>query len=279
MEWVRKGLEGESDEFKEIYEKVKNLSHDSEEVIIEKSVIDLKGYTWGIWIEGLTEDYETAFVWDDFWKEFGLTTVYPITDDEWGRDDFFWMDSKKPISGFLPSYKDEELAAYGNRLQLILPVNDSVYSLSAVFLDNIFFLDVYPDSFPEDDWRDVVKWLKKNINSVIDVAASYGWKSVDAWRGFYDSEKESGAWEKIVQGWVGIGSSDENVEKLAKVSKLEITFDFPVILVFPRGSNVCVTYFDVWVPKGKGKVFVYILGLEDKFSFSDGVDVEVLDGE
>jgi len=118
--------------------------------------------------------------------------------------------------------------------------------------------------------------IEKVIDEVKKVLATYSYEPVDPWRGYYKGES-AGDFVKVVEGWVGLGSSDPSIEKLAKLHKLKETPPCsPILFVFPRSSNVCVTYFDVYVRKDDVHEFRKWFGDVDTFSFSQGINIWTL---
>jgi len=200
-------------------------------------------------------------------------TAYEVNDFEYVSDtlDYWNIDSLDPNIDYfeLPYSEVEELQYYGNRFDVIFDAGGYCLKIGGIFLDKVVAYEVPDEVFAQDLEDDVIRI----INEIKAILATYSFKHVDPWRGYYEG-KSAGGFIKVVEGWIGLGSSDPAVEKLAKVHKLEEEPPCtPILFVFPRSSNVCVTYFDVYVRKSDVEKFKNWFGDVDRFSFSEGINI------
>ena len=186
---------------------------------------------------------------------------------EFGYVGFLRLDGEE-IGTIIPNSYYYELCNYGNTFQLLLPYEGKVYSITGYFLDNTVMFD-----FKEcESDKDLEKEFERVLPHVLEVLRGYYEEPLDAWRSLYRYSGNPKYFTKVVEGWVSILAGDEVIMKLSDVSKMKIKFNFPILFVFPRCSNVCVTYFDVFVPKEKVNEFKEKLKLErtDKIDLSEG---------
>jgi len=213
---------------------------------------------------------DTCYIYDPELDEVVAEEVERST-DEFDEHNLESLDPK--ISQFNLTRGALEVLRYGgNRFVLII----EGYAIRGAFLDKVIEYFI-PRELLEamDKEPSLGNRVANEIERVKAVATSYRWKPTDQWRGHYESENAINDYVKVVTGWIGLGSYDEDIEKLAKVSNLEAEPPCaPMLFVFPRSTNVLVTYFDVFVPKDQVQSFKNWFGEVDKFSFSEGINIK-----
>jgi len=240
-------------------------------------------HTWNIDLEkmpmlviGLEDGGQKYLVYNPSYDE-----VYE-EDDFMGVSDYLdcWnLDSLDPnIDYFELPYSEVRELDYGNRFSVILDNEDYYLKIAGAFLGKVVAYEVPESVFNAFSISEAN--LAGNILRIIDeikpVLATYTFKRVDPWRGHYEG-RSAGNFVKVVEGWIGLGSSDPAVEKLSKVHKLdEDPPCTPMLFVFPRSTNICVTYFDVYVRRGDVHKFRRWFGDVDAFSFSRGINIRTL---
>ena len=133
----------------------------------------------------------------------------------------------------------ESLHVYGNKLVY----RDERGRISVVFDEDMYFFDAeeYEDF---DNLPKVMELLEK-------IMKTYMCRHVDAWRILYESKADVvDDWVRAVEGWNDSFCSSTYVERVKEVME-NIK---PNILVFPRSSNICVVYYNLWVRKEKARL-------------------------
>ena len=208
-----------------------------EERHIEKCVI------CGEEFEPETEDHE--YLDNGVWDEFG----YLPLDEEL-------------IGGYVCIYCIENLDYYGNRLiyyghegKLIVDFNERIYG------------------YAMQDYEDFDK-LADILLELEEIMKLYRWKASDGWRGHYEPRKNSvGRWVRVIEGWNDAFSGNEYTERVKEAME---TFR-PLVVVYPRSSNLCVVYYDLWTEKGLEKELSSLLLPEkEAFSWSRGIYIKAL---
>lgn len=197
--------------------------------------------------------------------------VYPS--DTFDYDNYELLNGE-PIPAPIPSWVLEELNTYGNPFVILVylkevnPSLDTFVRIRGSFLDKTVWYFIPYDDLEDEEAEAVEEWLRQKRVSVWNILESYVWIPL-GYRGYQDLKEQPEQWTRVVEGWVGIGCGDPVIGFLDKLSKLEVDElpDFSVVFVFPRSSNICVVYFDVFVPKGKERAFIDYLRkmLGDKF--------------
>jgi len=205
--------------------------------------------------------------------------------DDWDYENPFRLDNLAPIYEIPEAYY-EELMTYGNALSFIVKLSSgAVVAIRGRFLGNTLLLKLPVDDLGDDEFDELVKLLSDEyLKEIAEICKSYTWVLSDAYRGCYQAVKEPQCqFKKVIEGWVAIGDySDRVINRLASLDRLELPIedypDCPVLLVFPRSSNVCVTYFDVYVPTDKAKYFLQWLNAVgyESFDLKHGHYVRVL---
>ena len=168
----------------------------------------------------------------------------------------------------------EELKYYGNGFSIILPLSTGkVIAIRGKFIDNTVFYTLPLDELDENEKNELIKWLDKNRLTVWNLFKTYTWRPIDLLRGYSEGANETETWEKVVDGWVSWSCSSKIIEKLSDYETLRANdyTDYPVLFVFPRNTNILVTYFDVYVPKGKKEHFKEFLGIPKEL---DEIDLD-----
>jgi len=204
-------------------------------------------------------------------EEDGVEAKCPICgevfeDGEWLGDwsdccGYSWLDEKLE-DAYVCEGCVESLHEYGSRLVY----RDEHGRISVVFDERMYWFDA--SMYEEHDGLGEVMRLLEAIMK------AYAWKSVDGWRGHYDSKAdEVGGWVRAVEGWNDAFCGSTYVENVKEVME----HFKPLIVVFPRSSNLCVVYFDVWcLARDKGKVQRLIVPEDEAFSFSQGIYCKAL---
>jgi len=224
------------------------------------------------------KDYEIE-IWDDVLKEWISTEIeYP---DTCGYDYENYEDLEgDPIEAGIPYCYIEELSYYGNHFSLILPFTHCVIKIKGTFIDNTVRYFIPLDDIDRETEEELYVWLNNNKKRIWNIFKKYDWKRVDLWRGHYESENETEGYVKVLEGWTG-GTMDEFIRKLADMAnmKAEDYPDYEVLFVHPQSSNICVQYFDVWVPKNRKNEFMEFLrklGLKDNEVYKEGLWYRVI---
>jgi len=188
--------------------------------------------------EEITED--GCYFLDDYWDEYGYT---------WLRDKHAYGVVCYPCLEAL----DNSLLYVDEHGKILLRFTDEFYG---------FDLHRY-----EGEPNDVMPLLER-------IMQSYGWKPIDPWRGHYEAKRTKVSnMVMALTGWHDAFSPSEYSERLKDLLET-IT---PIVMVYPRSSNVCVCYFDVWVPIHLARaVQRSVLGEERKevFSWSRGICIQ-----
>jgi len=103
-----------------------------------------------------------------------------------------------------------------------------------------------------------------------DYIRSLAWHRTDPWRGYFDGQTPQ-EWTRVISDWCGIDGYNL-VGDLALFQKRwndGDTPDFPAIVSFPRGSNVCSIIIDVMVPTDKVAAWQQWINAELDPSFED----------
>ena len=152
----------------------------------------------------------------------------------------------------------EALDTYGNRL--------TYYRNGEKFLIIAFNEKIY-DYLITDEADEDFELNSDLMNPIEDIMRSYYWKRSDPWRGHYEpKENEVGGWHRVIEGWNDAFYESEAV-KLAKKIVAEAE---EAILVFPRSSNICVVYYDLWLPKSEIPL-AEKLAPEEIWRYSEGI--------
>jgi len=156
----------------------------------------------------------------------------------------------------------ESLHEYGNRMVYY----DEHGKISVTFDERIYFYDA-EDYEEHEGYGDVMRFLEE-------VMKSYVWEKTDAWRGHYEAKDgEVGGWVKAVEGWNDAFSDS----KYTLFVKEVMEYFRPILVVFPRSSNLCVVYYDVWCRKeDKAKVQRLIVPEGEAFNFGEGIYCKAL---
>lgn len=169
----------------------------------------------------------------------------------------------------------EELTTYGNRFSLIIETEKYYYKVRGMFLDKIVYM-LMPEILDDEEYEEVVGKVRELMPDLLGVLGSYVWHPIDRYRGMYIPKKTKGRFIQVVEGWAST-EADENVRRLAKVANMEedppVT---PILFVYPRSSNLMVTYFDVYVLEEDVDKFVKWFGKVDSFSLTEGYYVKTV---
>jgi len=251
-------------EFKEALKESEKLLTEAENVFNEKGLraAAVRFYRGG-YIPAFKKDGEIKGVYDPVLREFEEVAD---TDIEYAGD----LDrSPAYILISEPDYKGEVLVDpdiwdYANTFRVLL---DGKVVAHGYFIDDVMmFCDFDKKKF------------KPLLKDVLKVIREYKWVNIDAFRGYYDAERETGGWVKVADGWVGWGTLlDGSLTFIKNLYDAKLKTDFPVIFILPRSSNVAVQYFSVWVKKQHVDRFKEIAGeaLADEFSLKRGVNIQV----
>ena len=165
---------------------------------------------------------------------------------------------------------------------LILPVpsTSTLVKITGNFIDNTVYYSVPIHSdLSDSEVSYIYKWLEDRKSELWSILKSYTWMPTDAYRGHYESAERAGRWVRVAEGWIGVGcGGDEIIRKLADICELKVHVDFPIFFVFPRSSNVAVTYFDVYVEEENAEKLKRILGVRettDKLDLDRGFWIRV----
>jgi len=121
-------------------------------------------------------------------------------------------------------------------------------------------------------------WVGRHVDELAEILRGYRRMLVDKYRGVMTAGGRAAGWLKAAEGWVGLGAGlDEALAFIKDLYDGRVRTDFPVLIVVPQSSNVCVQYFDVWVREEDVERFRELAGgrLADEFSFERGVYVKV----
>jgi len=219
----------------------------------------------------------------DFFEYSSDDLVYPTCDEI-----LVDMSGKEIEYPLLCDDYEDLVQGYTNVFTVIVPIKVSqktvFVKVKGSFLSNTVYIPpLYLDD--EDVERAVEKWIDKNLNRILEVLSSYGWVAIDLWRGYYEGSDETESFVKVIDGWYGWGSYHPLLELLSDIYNLKkVPPEFPILFVFPRNSNVCAYYYDIYVPQDKKEEFFKHLEekckergikLEDYFSFVEGVDIHI----
>jgi len=151
----------------------------------------------------------------------------------------------------------EGLHMYGNTLVY----RDEYGEVRVVFDEHMYFFSA--ERYENLDGINKVMELLERIMKL------YTWKSTDAWRGHYNaSNDEVDGWVKAVEGWNDSFTPSKYTERVNEV----VEVIKPNIIVFPRSSNLCVVYYDLWVKEERGNLIKQLIVPEgEAFDFSRGV--------
>lgn len=205
-----------------------------------------------LYIEGNHVEEVLTRYWDTDYDDY--IAYLPLT-EEW---------EKYP---FLIEWVDEELSSYGNVFVLMMPHGGEYVKIRGDFLDNIVRL------FPcmDDEFDDVRPELFAKYDDIVfDILRGVSWEPTDAWRGRYTS-KYANDWVKVIEGWHSIGGS-RFADRVNSILRCEKVFDFPILFLFLRCSNVLTTYFDIYCPReNREELKKYLLPEGEIFDLDVGV--------
>ena len=154
----------------------------------------------------------------------------------------------------------ENLHMYGNKLVY----RDEHGRISVVFDEDMYFFDA-------EEYEDFDN-LPKIMERLEKIMKMYEWKNTDGWRGFYESRADVvDGWVRAVEGWNDSFGSSTYVERVKEV----LENIKPNIIVFPRSSNLCVVYYDLWVRKEKARLVQNLIIPEgEHFNFAKGIYIK-----
>lgn len=117
-----------------------------------------------------------------------------------------------------------------------------------------------------------VEPLMKRLEAVMRL---YRWLSIDMLRGYYTpAGNRAGGYVRVVEGWNDILRKSVYVERL---ERLVADPPYPIVLVVPFNTNLCVRYYDLWVEERHAlDAAKRIVPKGEAFSFSDGYYVRAL---
>jgi len=157
----------------------------------------------------------------------------------------------------------ESLETYGNRL-----VYNGNFKVSITFDDKLYFYIVESDDYDDEELAGIMEELEE-------IMKVYSWKSTDGWRGHYESrKKEVNGFIQVIEGWNDAFSGNKYTNRINELPSVLNE----VVLVFPRSSNICVVYYDIWARKEDVefiKRFV-LEGKQEDFNFSKGIYIKSL---
>jgi hypothetical protein len=104
-------------------------------------------------------------------------------------------------------------------------------------------------SYSITDYEDSLDW-RGPVGKYIE---SLGWHSTDPWRGYYAGGAPEG-WVRVINDWFGIDGHNVRGDLGLFHERWEEEQNnppFDTIVAFPRGSNVCACYIEVYIPEGR----------------------------
>jgi len=150
---------------------------------------------------------------------------------------------------------------YRGRVVIRVEFSEKVYRY--MFLDEEALDDMSEEAF---------KTLMLQLEEIMKL---YRWKATDAWRGHYEPESnEAGDFVRVIEGWNDAFKDSDYTIRVKSLREAVLEH----IMVFPRSSNLCVVYYDVWCYKGfADRVRRWVLGNKsDDFDFSQGVYIKAI---
>jgi len=152
------------------------------------------------------------------------------------------------------------------------------------------FLDVEAHAIEERTvvyqyWTDIED-ARKLMDAVYlseEIMKTYTWQPSGRYTGAYQPkedrvEYDGVPWERAIRAWAALMAAGEPIKRINKlIARAQAKrLDFPIVVVFPRSSNVAVAYMDLWAPtEHKAAVQKAILGeKEDAFSLERGFSVQ-----
>ena len=163
----------------------------------------------------LEDGTQRFLIYDPFYEEvFEETDFYSSYSS---LSEMLCLDSLDPeIDCFeLPYREVEELRHYGNRFAVIFEDEDEYVKVRGVFLDKVIEFEA-PCEALGDGFESKVIDVMEEVKGVL---RTYSWHPVDPWRGYYEGAKSANGFVKVVEGWIGLGSDDPSVERLAELAR------------------------------------------------------------
>ena len=212
---------------------------------------------------GADVDHLNAFTLDDEIDDAG----YTCTDEDL-------------LGGFICLGCADEIGAYGSLLHYYGPEGE----FNARFLD-MKRHDTGKKTIVYHYWTDMDTELEDEdrlmdiVNLIEAIMRTYIWEPSGPYTGVYQPKKDAiKGWERAIKAWLDPMAMDTVIGKIiklindAKSGKL----GFPIVVVYPRSSNVAVFYMDIWAPsQHKTTVQKAILGeKEEAFSLEKGFSVQ-----
>jgi len=207
--------------------------------------------------------------------------VYATLDSDYEK--FITLDGRE-IEATIPYSYYEELQYYGNKFRLVVKLREfgTVVPVSGDFLDNTVRFYYPVDDLSDSELEALEKLLFDSglLEKVLEVFRTYRWVPM-GFCGYYEGSS-TGVFTKVVEGWVALGTTTDLIKYLSEFEKLKLPSedypDYPVLFVFPSSSNICVQYFDVYVPTEHVNDFRSRLRVEknhEEFNYSKGIWVLV----
>jgi len=182
------------------------------------------------------------------------------------------------LGGLLCPGCAEELSEFGSTMRYYGPEG----SFSVKFIDftvkdtgkRTVIYHYVEDVDPEDRIGDIVKLLEA-------IMRTYTWQPSSPYTGAYQPREgqvqvDGTTWVRAIRAWAAIGAEGKPVEVINELIRLAKAgaLDFPIIVAYPRSSNVAVAYLDIWVrERDRSKLQKMI---PEGFSLSEGYSVQVL---
>lgn len=176
---------------------------------------------------------------------------YAILDGQWVEEGGDYISALKD-SGWLCSWCMEQEHEYGNRIVYCEDGERSQFLIGEYIIQDL-------------DDSNISGYIFDNV--ILPYAQGLTYHHTDAWRGHYDGTAFNSSWTKVLDGWFGTidghNVGDNDLGKFHEQFQVNQSLpDCPMLVAFPRTSNICACGIEVYVPKPKVGVFEEWLGVE-----------------